>query len=542
MPRYTAVAISNPNYRTIRLTYENIAQRLRAGHFSHNGSVDFEQEHDVLEVLLGWTQLARIKHIIVSYELLDNNNYQILSFRSLEDESRYTFQEPLTFASEYNEIMGARMMRPQPTMQPLGPTAVTATLVNAPVNINGGQSTHTASVHKSVTESLQRLDCRYPQININNNIEAIKEFSKKINAQTLPNTSELERKAAIRFIRRMDTLFDNKESGANLTIKHILALIWEGMHDEKTGALKCDRQTAEESFVKHLYEIQRGYNLDLTGKDMGGEDKSICAGGTINKLTDTLNGGMHADVEIIYITKETAGEKLKALVKERVVAFIQNSPHKAELITQIDNLKTADELPTWDIPDLILNTIKDDVKKSFYAEFQNSLSSVQLEEIFIQYEYTSLDQTNYKQLNEEKIPANIPGEMSSEKADVEEVSVRPEVNISQEVPEVINRETTNKEKTAIPQENVRQPGQSLQMQQFQHNRSEPLASVNRGVQSPQQILEEVTPQIHLLPLYRQSAETDQSIVGRIFRFFGGFNPSSVCQAEDDLPRVYKRSQ
>ncbi|VEB35346.1 Uncharacterised protein [Legionella sainthelensi] len=530
MPRHTAIAISNPNYRRVTLTNEDIAQRIRAGDFNHEFAVDFATEQEVDEVLNGWAFHPRSVRVVVSYELMNNGDYRILGFRdSNNNNHHYDFQEPLTFPSVYSLIVGGRIIRP--TQQPLAPTAVRARTANA-VNLNGAQSTHTASVHASVTESLKKLHGRYSQVNIDENIEAIKAFARRINSQNLPNTSALEREAAIRFIARMNTLFSHIESRSNLTIKHILALIWEGVHDDKkTGALKCDIQTAEESLVKHLYEIQRGYNLDLAGKDLGSEDRPICVGGTINKLTDALNGGIHEDVEIIYITKETAGEKLKALVKEKVVAFVQNSSQKEELITQINNSKTADTSPTWNIPELILNSIQDDVKKSFFDEFESCLMPAQLEEIFTQYEYISLDETNYKQLSKEIAPANNrTDEISNEKTEAKEVPQLPDAITSHKevlpVPREELAETLNTEQALIQQQNSSQPIQVNQrVQPTRRTPTESSAPINqRG--RPAQL--------------NKPAQSDQSIARRLigfFRDFSDYNPSSMSKCEGDLPRT-----
>ena len=96
------------------------------------------------------------------------------------------------------------------------------------------------------------------------------------------------------------------------------------MHDTKNCTI--DVSTCYESFIKHLYEIQRGYNLDAVGKDMGADDVAICVGGTINQLLSTLNGGRHPDVYIIFITKETASLKFNALIREFMIERIKKCP------------------------------------------------------------------------------------------------------------------------------------------------------------------------------------------------------------------------
>ncbi|KTC71548.1 hypothetical protein Lbir_1700 [Legionella birminghamensis] len=501
MPRYTAIHIRKAqHYRRQRLTREEIAQRIGTGDFSHEVRLDFPTEEEVMDVLIGWTMIPGIQTVMVRYELLNNNHYRILGFADIDDMLHYDFAEPPCFPSEY--VRGLEGRRMQPRRQELPPgLAITLAdpVIPPPVMLNTAQSTHTASVHKSVTESLQRLHHRYSRINIDANINAIKQFAKRITAVNFPDTSQLEREAAIRFIARMDLLFNNKEAGSNLTIEHILAHIWEAGHDQKTGALKCDIQTVEESFVKHLYEIQRGYNLDSQGRDLGDNDKPICVGGTINKLTDTLNAGIHEDVEIIYITRETASEKLKALGKEKAVEFVMSSSQKEPLLSLIDQSKTADQIPTWDIPDLILDSIREEVKQSFVEEFESSLMPAVLEEIFSQFSYISFDEKNYRQMREEK--SAVSQTVIDEKADIDEV--------------VLNSTVNNSSQTASS--NVSSAEQPFQCMRLAAKK--PCPSISDSESQAQE---------------SKPSPGREKAIG-MFGFFRRFNPSSTCR-DVELPR------
>ncbi|KTD51461.1 hypothetical protein Lqui_0305 [Legionella quinlivanii] len=503
MPRYTAIHIRQAqHYRPQRLTREEIAQRIGAGDFSHEAFLDFPTEEEVRDVLIEWTMIPGIQTVMVRYELLNNDDYRILGFADIDDMLHYDFAEPPCFPSTYVRGLEGRRMQPRRPELPAGLVITPTAPVTPPVLLNTGQSTHTASVHKSVTESLQRLHHRYSRINIDANINAIKEFAKRITALNFPDTSQLEREAAIRFIARMDLLFNNKEVGSNLTIKHILALIWEAGHDQKTDALKCDIQTVEESFIKHLYEIQRGYNLDSQGRDLGDNDKPICVGGTINKLTDTLNAGIHDDVEIIYITRETASEKLKALGKEKAVEFVMGSSQKESLLFLIDQSKTADQIPTWDIPDLILDSIREEVKKSFVEEFESSLMPAVLEEIFSQFSYISFDEKNYNQMREEK--SAVDKVVIDEKADIDEVVIGTNVKNSSQTAASNNSSSAEQPANQRVRLTAKKPSLSISDSELQSLESKPVQSRQKSM--------------------------------GMFGFFRGFNPCATTSRDVELPR------
>jgi len=70
-----------------------------------------------------------------------------------------------------------------------------------------------------------------------------------------------------------------------------------------------------------LYESQRGYNFDESGKDNQHADEPICPAGTFNKLIEKWVG-LHPDCRIEFMTRQTAGLKLAALTKQAVTVFL----------------------------------------------------------------------------------------------------------------------------------------------------------------------------------------------------------------------------
>jgi hypothetical protein len=73
------------------------------------------------------------------------------------------------------------------------------------------------------------------------------------------------------------------------------------------------------TFLKHLYEIQRGYNFSGEGAnpvDNGGADEPTCVSGSFNKLIAALSEVGHPGVQIIFITQALIIEQVPILTKQ----------------------------------------------------------------------------------------------------------------------------------------------------------------------------------------------------------------------------------
>ncbi|WP_058523387.1 hypothetical protein [Legionella birminghamensis] len=81
-------------------------------------------------------------------------------------------------------------------------------------------------------------------------------------------------------------------------------------------------------FAQALYEIQRGYNLNKQGIDMGGNDKPICYGGTANKFCEKLSS-LSPLIQFLYVNKKTITKKLKQLTEEATFGFIKELRNQA---------------------------------------------------------------------------------------------------------------------------------------------------------------------------------------------------------------------
>ena len=92
--------------------------------------------------------------------------------------------------------------------------------------------------------------------------------------------------------------------------------------------------------------FQRGYNLDVDGKDNLGEDNFICTGSTFNKLMEKLNG-IHQDVDIYFITHPGAMAKFPKIVQKHALAYLTSLASAEDYLavkTLLDNLPADDNL------------------------------------------------------------------------------------------------------------------------------------------------------------------------------------------------------
>ncbi|MGC1853934.1 MAG: hypothetical protein WA659_00950 [Candidatus Aquirickettsiella sp.] len=191
-------------------------------------------------------------------------------------------------------------------------------LINIPAaGINNAQSTHTASIHASISVSATKLKNRYAKKLSSIGLE---EIVTKIKNDVLDLPDSLINEAAKNCITRIITIDDFTDPKSGISIKELLALSYLARNDieNRFGSLA----DADKQFIEGLYEIQRGYNLSEENRDDGKVDKPICTAGTFNKLLEKLFG-IHPDIELRFITKETAARKFPIIVQEEVKNYLQ---------------------------------------------------------------------------------------------------------------------------------------------------------------------------------------------------------------------------
>ncbi len=130
---------------------------------------------------------------------------------------------------------------------------------------NPNQSTHTASIHVSATESANRLFRRYGAgISGLALTRTICELQAWLNSESSEHSLKL--RAAKRCLERLITRdYSFVDPVSHVSTKQLLALVWIAIHDnaQRVGTLA----DAKSLFIEGLYEAQREYNLSETGVD-----------------------------------------------------------------------------------------------------------------------------------------------------------------------------------------------------------------------------------------------------------------------------------
>ncbi|KTD21090.1 hypothetical protein [Legionella londiniensis] len=222
---------------------------------------------------------------------------------------------------------------------------------------NHRQTTHTASVHQSVSESAGKLKNRYGARNLEAAINEIKQYFSALSG------NDIKTEAAKRCIERITKLdFTYEDPASQVSIRQLLAWSWCAIHDNENreGSFK----DACNLFIEGLYEIQRGYNLSEENEDDRQEDKPTCMPGTFNKLVEKL-AGIHPDCDIIYVTKEQANHKLKIVIAEETINYLKGLKELKDLQETVEALQRDKTVkPVW-------NNIKDKVAERMYSEFKS---------------------------------------------------------------------------------------------------------------------------------------------------------------------------
>ncbi len=230
--------------------------------------------------------------------------------------------------------------------------------------INGAQSTHTASVHQSVSQSAINLLRAYgTSISGDRRDATIQGISDGL-AQLPQNTPHID--VAIRCLQRLiadDYFF--MDSTSEVSTKQLLALAWIAIHDDtkRHGTL----EDAKKCLIEGLYEAQRGYNLSEKNVDDGGEDAPICVAGTFNKLIEKLIG-IHADVKIIFVTPEMAAVKLPRVFREETVKYLTSHTNPGSLTEYLVAVRIMQQVKS-EGAGFIWPEIKERVRRRMFDDF-----------------------------------------------------------------------------------------------------------------------------------------------------------------------------
>lgn len=195
---------------------------------------------------------------------------------------------------------------------------VLAHLNNQLVQLNEAQSTHRASVHKTVSESATRLMQMYhSNLKLEQGIEEIQCY-----IQSLPS-SQKNTAAQNAIVRLTSPDYAYIDPVSQISTRQLLVLFWRAIQDN--GKRQGNLGDAIQQLIEALYEIQRGYNIDAKGIDNNQPDIQICTAGTFNKLIEKLQG-IHPAATILFVTKETALLKLPKVIKEEISSYFLTLP------------------------------------------------------------------------------------------------------------------------------------------------------------------------------------------------------------------------
>ncbi|OAJ33113.1 hypothetical protein [Piscirickettsia salmonis] len=234
--------------------------------------------------------------------------------------------------------------------------------------LNRAQSTHTASVHRSISQSALQLTALYGENLKGHGLDFMVSQAKEYLNTLGDDVKSKAAKVGFRRLTAENYSFIDPVSG--VSTKQILALAWTAIHDEnkRQGCL----EDAKALFVEACYEIQRGYNLSPTGIDLGGRDKPICAAGSFNKVIEKLQG-IHPSCTVVYITKELASLKLQRVIGHEVTRYVNNIQLETTkalggFINLLDDM-TDDGLEANHIDQNIFSHVKNRVSMLMFEEF-----------------------------------------------------------------------------------------------------------------------------------------------------------------------------
>jgi hypothetical protein len=336
-----------------------VTKRLSAEQFRDlNSNQRFALEHHDIRALFVHGQLApeQFRDLNSSQRFALENNarfFELFRARRVTPEqfARVNYNNTETIA---NEIEGIRAA------------------VNP--NFNGGQSTHTASVHRSVSESATKLKEKYGgEIDTPEKLsQKIQDITQFVSDQYEQNKSSIITRSAKDCVSQITADgYTFKDPGSQVTTRELLALTYIAIQNITDETQKED---AINHWTRGLYEMQRGYNLDESGNDRnpGDRDIQICAGGTFNKFIEKLTGVV-PECKIIFMTHETATAKFVALTKEAVINYLNDLSKKSsaeDFKLVLTKLRTGVQ-NSQGIGQEIWVQIKADIKKTLFDEFKS---------------------------------------------------------------------------------------------------------------------------------------------------------------------------
>lgn len=241
--------------------------------------------------------------------------------------------------------------------------------------LNGMQSTDTVSVLASVSKSAKALKEAYKNANLEAARKAFFAWGEDLVPEDQSPTNKTRAaKACIKRLPNYKTFFDK---GSDVNMLDAIALVYlasvdadeikKHLTDPTPEAVAQLKQVRLTTLIAHLYEAQRGYNIDENGKDDGADtDASVCTNGHFNKIISAAVG-MHPAVEIYYVNRASINCKAIALFDEifNALSDIDKTAYIKELDVENDKMPTP-----------VLSTVKEKLKDALQREFEAHISKV----------------------------------------------------------------------------------------------------------------------------------------------------------------------
>ena len=363
------------------------------------GFIDAIRVLNTAGLLTGAAGQANFDAVAITYAAVLFHNHEFWAVFPVGRPTAAEFQVILNIAQQHvqDPTTGQRAFRAYVATNILGINVQQQAAAQPGFNLR--QSTHTASVHASVSESAIHLfDLYHDKITARALDTIINELSSWVHAYQPKDNKQRAASRCINRITRQDYFYTDTVS--HVSTRQLLALVWLGIHDNE--ARKGELRDAEQQLLEGLYEIQCGDNLSEAGVDNGGVDLPICLAGTFNKLIEKL-AGIHPQVTVRFITKEGASLKLPIVVKEEANKYLLEDASE-ELKELQDSMINDDMEPLWAIISPFVATRMFDDFGSLYPNGKNSP------------EFTDLIQQGIYALDKDQLLTPAPSPASSRSA------------------------------------------------------------------------------------------------------------------------------
>ncbi|MFT4060214.1 MAG: hypothetical protein QM652_11775 [Legionella sp.] len=202
-------------------------------------------------------------------------------------------------------------------------------------DLNGRQSTHTASVHSSTSKSATRLqECYRNKVTEFNTVldilisQRVRNYDKNLVGQRTDQEILESLNSAINKLTHSVHI----DPASNVSSSLLLHYCWTAVHDSNQWREGVSQETAEACFYSVLYEIDREYALSESGVDNGQSGShQACAGGAFNKMIEGM-AKINKLCEVNFLTPATAALQLPCVVRQVLKEYLAENSQALEQV------------------------------------------------------------------------------------------------------------------------------------------------------------------------------------------------------------------